>query len=547
MWSLTATIVAEATLQTLVRAFAPLEMAIAATLPAMVGAAACIQYAVAQPVQQMLLVGLLGVLLRCFASGTDIAVAWSLTSNSDAHFATWLREVKAHEGASAWSYLTLSWLWPLLHAGLGRQLSAADVPALHSSEEAAGKATAHPSLVAGRSTVPAGTPPGQGILPKSMLLRVLWRHFGSAWLKLGVLQMVTVALGFAQPLLLAQLLAVIEGSGGPSQTQYWRVVALAAAMPLVSGLSALVGTAFNYNVARLQTRVRFLLVPAVFQACIAAPPMHRQQFSSGQVTDLFSVDVQQVMDLVPSAHQLWALPVQVAVTLFLLYQQVHWAFAAGAAVLAVFVPVNMVIARRIGALTQEMMDARDHRLAAAGELVGGMLGMKQLAWEAVGVVRVALARAAEMRFLGARKYLDALCVYLWAATPVLVSLATFGTLVLFQDRTESSGDTPEHSALTPSRVFTAVTLLNQLIFPLNAYAWVVTGVLQASVSAQRMALLLFGGGWGCMESPHLPACRTQHPRRWLVLLAHFNGLPRRSRQGRHATVKLKRPIVATLS
>jgi ATP-binding cassette subfamily C (CFTR/MRP) protein 10 len=39
-------------------------------------------------------------------------------------------------------------------------------------------------------------------------------------------------------------------------------------------------------------------------------------------------------------------------------------------------------------------------------------------------------REKELKNLKGRKYLDALCVYFWATTPVLVSVLSFGTYVL---------------------------------------------------------------------------------------------------------------------
>lgn len=38
-------------------------------------------------------------------------------------------------------------------------------------------------------------------------------------------------------------------------------------------------------------------------------------------------------------------------------------------------------------------------------------------------------RDAELKSLKGRKYLDALCVYFWATTPVLISIITFATYV----------------------------------------------------------------------------------------------------------------------
>jgi ATP-binding cassette subfamily C (CFTR/MRP) protein 10 len=39
-------------------------------------------------------------------------------------------------------------------------------------------------------------------------------------------------------------------------------------------------------------------------------------------------------------------------------------------------------------------------------------------------------RRSELQALAARKYLDALCVYFWAATQLLLSGTTFGLMVL---------------------------------------------------------------------------------------------------------------------
>lgn len=36
----------------------------------------------------------------------------------------------------------------------------------------------------------------------------------------------------------------------------------------------------------------------------------------------------------------------------------------------------------------------------------------------------------ELKYLKARKYLDAVCVYLWAAAPVLIAISIFATFVL---------------------------------------------------------------------------------------------------------------------
>jgi ATP-binding cassette subfamily C (CFTR/MRP) protein 10 len=80
--------------------------------------------------------------------------------------------------------------------------------------------------------------------------------------------------------------------------------------------------------------------------------------------------------------------------------------------------------------------------------------------------------------LKGRKYLDALCVYFWATTPVVISILTFSTYVLMGNK------------LTAATVFTGIALLNMLISPLNAFPWVLNGLTEAWVSIKRIQRLL---------------------------------------------------------
>lgn len=86
-------------------------------------------------------------------------------------------------------------------------------------------------------------------------------------------------------------------------------------------------------------------------------------------------------------------------------------------------------------------------------------------------------RVEELEGLARRKYLDALCVFLWAFTPVLVPFCALSTARLLD------------IDLTPSKVIVALALLATLIHPMNAFPWVINGLLEARVSLKRLGLL----------------------------------------------------------
>lgn len=63
-------------------------------------------------------------------------------------------------------------------------------------------------------------------------------------------------------------------------------------------------------------------------------------------------------------------------------------------------------------------------------------------WEHELERRITVLRQRELNYLRGRKYLDALCVYLWASAPVLITAAIFAvyTLLLHRELTAAKVD-----------------------------------------------------------------------------------------------------------
>jgi len=319
----------------------------------------------------------------------------------------------------------------------------------------------------------------------------LWSSFGAEFAYLGWLQLLSTAATFAGPLLLRQLLDWVQSTADDG----WSGVGWAAALAASASASALLGTHSGVEAALLQARVRSGVVSAVFRAALTRTPRATASDSPGALVNHLSVDPQKITDAVTSAHQLWALPLQVAVTLLLLWREVRLAFVAGVVVVAVMIPLNGFVARRIGTLTSDMMGHRDARVARVAEAVAAPLPMRLQGLEAVVARLIAGSRSPEMAALAARKYLDAVCVLLWASTPALVALATFGTVVWLdpdaaRPGTGATAAGRASGALSPSSVFVAVSLLGQLIFPMNALPWVLAGTAEAAVSLGRLGRFL---------------------------------------------------------
>ncbi|XP_070788596.1 ATP-binding cassette sub-family C member 10 [Pituophis catenifer annectens] len=302
------------------------------------------------------------------------------------------------------------------------------------------------------------------------LLSVLHAAFGLRYYSLGFLKLAGGLLGFSGPLLLNLLVSFMESHQEPLSHGVLYALGLFAS----SFLGAILRNQFNYEINKIILTVRTAVISAIYQKALRVNGSSLASFTTGEIVNFMSTDTDRLVNFCFSFHELWSLPFQFAITLYLLYQQVGIAFLGGLALAVLLVPINKVIANCIMKKNKEMLKHKDVRVKLMTELLGGMRVIKFYAWEPHFDAKVKACRAKELKSLRAIKYLDAVCVYLWAALPVVVSIVIFITYVLLGHQ------------LSATKVFTALALVGMLILPLNNFPWVLNGILEAKVSLDRI-------------------------------------------------------------
>ena len=349
-----------------------------------------------------------------------------------------------------------------------------------------------------------------------VILRAFNRVFGWRYYPLGILKLLSDSLGFAGPLLLNELILYIEDGTAPR----WQGFMWASLLALSTLLSSLFNSQYTYAVNKAQVYVRAAVVGTVYQKAIRArttvgapqtsvntehlTEMEAEQArteqeqteegssvsapkTTGEVVNMMSTDCDRIAGFCPSFHQFWSLPFQIGVSLYLLYREVGISFLAGLIFAILLIPLNRYVCVKIGKLSAAMMGRKDARVKLINEVLHGIRVVKLYGWELNFLGRIEALRALEVKNLKGRKYLDAICVYFWATTPILISILTFGTYSLLGNQ------------LTAATVFTSFSLFNMLIGPLNAFPWVINGIVEAWVSLKRVESYMF-----CSEiSPHI--------------------------------------------
>ncbi|NXX28875.1 MRP7 protein, partial [Nicator chloris] len=302
------------------------------------------------------------------------------------------------------------------------------------------------------------------------LLSVLHAAFGLRFYTLGLLKLAGSLLGFSGPLLLNLLVNFMESRQEPLSHGVLYALGLFAG----SFLGALLRNQFSYETNKMALMVRAVIISAIYRKALRVSSTSLARFTVGEIVNFMSTDTDRLVNFCRSFHELWSLPVQLAITLYLLYQQVGVAFLGGVALAMLLVPINKIIANCIMVNNKKMLKHKDTRVKLMTEFLCGIRVIKFYVWEKHFSTRINAWRAKELQKSRTIGYLDALCVYLWAALPVVVSIAIFLTYVLLGHQ------------LTATKVFTALALVGMLILPLNSFPWVLNAILEAKVSLDRI-------------------------------------------------------------
>ncbi|XP_003789385.1 multidrug resistance-associated protein 7 isoform X1 [Otolemur garnettii] len=362
----------------------------------------------------------------------------------------------AEDGESWLSRFSYAWLAPLLTRGACGELR-------QPQDTCRLPRRLHPAYVA--RAVQAHWQEG------TQLWRALYGAFGRCYLALGLLKLVGTMLGFSGPLLLSLLVSFLEE--GKEPLSHGLLYALGLAVGAVLG--AVLQNQYGYEVRKVTLQARGAVLNILYHKALQLGPSRPP---AGEALNLLGTDSERLLNFAGSFHEAWGLPLQLAITLYLLYHQVGVAFVGGLILAVLLVPVNKVIATRIMASNQEMLQHKDARVKLMAELLSGIRVIKFCGWEHALGARVEAYRARELGRLRVIKYLDAACVYLWAALPVVISIVIFITYVLMGHQ------------LTATKVFTALALVRMLILPLNNFPWVINGLLEAKVSLDRIQRFL---------------------------------------------------------
>ncbi|XP_049277101.1 multidrug resistance-associated protein 1 isoform X1 [Anopheles funestus] len=307
------------------------------------------------------------------------------------------------------------------------------------------------------------------------ILPALIKTFGGTFLLGSFLKLGQDLLTFASPQILKLIIGFVDGD-----EPLWKGLMYAITLFVVAGTQTLLlGQYFN-RMFFVGLRIRTALISAIYRKALIISNSARKGSTVGEIVNLMAVDAQRFMDLTTYINMIWSAPLQIGLALYFLWQILGPSVLAGLAVMIILIPVNGVIANMIKTLQIKQMKNKDERVKLMNEVLSGIKVLKLYAWEPSFEQQILKIRDKEVKVLKSAAYLNAGTSFIWSCAPFLVSLVTFATYVLVDEK----------NVLNASTAFVSLSLFNILRFPLSMLPMLISNMVQTSVSVKRINTFL---------------------------------------------------------
>eukprot|EP00168_Porphyra_purpurea_P003143 TRINITY_DN1376_c0_g1_i2.p1 TRINITY_DN1376_c0_g1~~TRINITY_DN1376_c0_g1_i2.p1 ORF type:complete len:1138 (+),score=355.93 TRINITY_DN1376_c0_g1_i2:279-3692(+) len=315
---------------------------------------------------------------------------------------------------------------------------------------------------------------------KGRLPKTIWTIHRSFLLFTALLKAGDVALGQVSPVFLNQLLEFLQPrdqqSPDPSVgTGYGWALALLLA-PLVKTVFE---NAYFLKTMRMGIRVRSAIQSTLYRKSLALSPSARAGKTVGEIVNYMQLDAQRISDFAQFIHVTWAAPIQVVVTVVLLYIYIGPSAFVGLAMAIVTIPLQSWLVKKQAVLRKRGVGITDQRVKLINEVLQGIKAVKFYAWEKPFSDAIDEVRERELANYRAAILVRSSFLVIIMTVPTIIAVVTFAFYVgVFNE------------PLIPSKVFTGIALLNQLRQPIMMLPFVVSALVDARVGAKRVEAFL---------------------------------------------------------
>ncbi|CAM4620699.1 unnamed protein product [Leuciscus chuanchicus] len=283
-------------------------------------------------------------------------------------------------------------------------------------------------------------------LRKPKLTKAIIRCYWKSYAVLGVFTLVEEAIKVIQPVFLGQLIRYFESYDPNDMPALYVAYGYAAGVSLSTLFLALLHHLYFYHVLRAGMKIRIAMCHMIYRKALCLSATAMGQTTTGQIVNLLSNDVNKFDEVTIFLHFLWVGPLQAAVVIGLLWQEIGPSCLAGMAVLVFLMPLQTMFGKLFSKYRSKTAAFTDNRIRTMNEVVSGIRIIKMYAWEKPFAALVTDVRRKEISKIMNSSYLRGLNMASFFTANKIILFVTFTVYVLV-------GNT-----ISASRVFVAVSL-----------------------------------------------------------------------------------------
>jgi ABC-type multidrug transport system fused ATPase/permease subunit len=331
------------------------------------------------------------------------------------------------------SYLTFSWFSATMALGGYKEIQVDELPLLQDDD------TAEKVWSSFKPTLPTYSA-GQPARPNSLFF-TLFALVKKVFIAQSILQLISSAASFASPLAVEVLVRYVSETHAFDSKVPLQVALCVAALFVGPLVRTVCEGQLRHRGRRMGIRIRSALTAAIYEKALRLNISGSKQ-TSGQLTNLFSVDAEAVQSAAAEASMLWATPLEVLVSIGLLFRVLGVATTGGVVFLLLAIPVNFWAVRAVNAVEEQLQEDSDERLNVTTELLHCIRVVKLFAWEKKFLEKVRSARKLEMKTLRKLLWTFVVVDVMWETIPMMVGVFAFvvHTQVLGRELDAATGE-----------------------------------------------------------------------------------------------------------
>ncbi|VDO02293.1 unnamed protein product [Rodentolepis nana] len=98
----------------------------------------------------------------------------------------------------------------------------------------------------------------------------------------------------------------------------------------------------------------------------------RGESTTGEITNLMSIDAGRLQMLMLYIHVLWSAPFQVGLAIYLIWQQIGPSVFPGVLILLIMIPINTLVAKKSKSFQEKELKTTDKRIKLISEILNGI-------------------------------------------------------------------------------------------------------------------------------------------------------------------------------